>query len=145
MIPSVRFDGLEATALGLGLAAVGRPGYINLGRDADLGRVGELLRTARLVTVTGPGGVGKTRLALRLVEAAAVEFPDGVAFVSLALVSDPEFVSPAIAQALGLREIYVHYPSGMGESKLRFPAKMIGTARNMNTVAKLAQLAKEIE
>ena len=37
MIPSVRLDGLEATALGLGLAAVGRPGYITLGRDADLG------------------------------------------------------------------------------------------------------------
>ena len=37
MIPSVRLDGLEATSLGLGLAAVGRPGYINLGRDADLG------------------------------------------------------------------------------------------------------------
>jgi len=47
--------------------------------------------------------------------------------------------------ALGVREIYVHYPSGIGESKLRLPAKMIGTARNMNTVAKLAQLAKEIE
>ena len=37
MIPTVRLDGLEATALGLGLAAVGRPGYITLGRDADLG------------------------------------------------------------------------------------------------------------
>ena len=47
--------------------------------------------------------------------------------------------------ALGRREIYVHYPSGMGRSKLRLPAKAVGTARNMNTVAKLAQLAKEIE
>jgi len=47
--------------------------------------------------------------------------------------------------ALGKREIYVHYPSGMGRSKLRLPAKVLGTARNMNTVAKLAQLAKEIE
>ena len=47
--------------------------------------------------------------------------------------------------ALGRREIYVHYPSGMGRSKLRLPAKLVGTARNMNTVAKLAQLAKEIE
>ena len=47
--------------------------------------------------------------------------------------------------ALGSREIYVHYPSGMGRSKLRFPAKTVGTARNMNTVAKLAQLAKELE
>jgi uncharacterized protein (DUF1697 family) len=45
--------------------------------------------------------------------------------------------------ALGRREIYVHYPSGMGRSKLRFPAKVVGTARNMNTVARLAELAKE--
>ena len=47
--------------------------------------------------------------------------------------------------ALGKREIYVHYPGGMGRSKLRLPAKAVGTARNMNTVAKLAELAKEIE
>jgi len=47
--------------------------------------------------------------------------------------------------ALGTREIYVHYPSGQGRSKLRIPAAAAGTARNMNTVAKLAELAKEIE
>ena len=42
---------------------------------------------------------------------------------------------------LGTREIYVHYPSGMGRSKLRIPAAKTGTARNMNTVAKLAEIA----
>jgi uncharacterized protein (DUF1697 family) len=47
--------------------------------------------------------------------------------------------------ALGRREIYVHYPGGMGRSKLRLPAQAAGTARNMNTVARLAQLAKEME
>ena len=47
--------------------------------------------------------------------------------------------------APGRREIYVHYPGGMGRSKLRLPAKAVGTARNMNTVARLAELAKEIE
>jgi uncharacterized protein (DUF1697 family) len=47
--------------------------------------------------------------------------------------------------ALGRREIYVHYPSGMGRSKLRLPARVVGTARNMNTVARLAELAKEVE
>lgn len=47
--------------------------------------------------------------------------------------------------ALGRREIYVHYPSGMGRSKLRLPAAAGGTARNMNTVAKLAAMAKEVE
>jgi uncharacterized protein (DUF1697 family) len=43
--------------------------------------------------------------------------------------------------ALGRREIFVHYPSGMGRSKLRLPAASAGTARNMNTVAKLAEMA----
>ena len=43
--------------------------------------------------------------------------------------------------ALGKREIFVHYPSGMGRSKLRIPAASIGTARNMNTVAKLVEMA----
>ena len=42
--------------------------------------------------------------------------------------------------ALGRREIYVHYPSGMGRSKLRIPAARNGTARNMNTIAKLAEM-----
>jgi uncharacterized protein (DUF1697 family) len=46
--------------------------------------------------------------------------------------------------ALGAREIYVHYPSGVGRSKLRIPAAASGTARNMNTVTKLAQLAEEM-
>ena len=45
--------------------------------------------------------------------------------------------------ALGRREIYVHYPSGQGRSKLTIPAAKDGTARNMNSVAKLAELAKE--
>ena len=47
--------------------------------------------------------------------------------------------------ALGAREIYVHYPNGMANTKLRLPAAAGGTARNMNTVAKLAALAKEVE
>lgn len=46
--------------------------------------------------------------------------------------------------ALGKREIYVHYPRGQGQSRLMIPAAANGTARNMNTVAKLAELAKEI-
>jgi uncharacterized protein (DUF1697 family) len=45
--------------------------------------------------------------------------------------------------ALGRREIYVHYPDGQGRSKLRIPAAAAGTARNMNSVAKMAELAKE--
>jgi len=46
---------------------------------------------------------------------------------------------------LGAREIYIFYGDGMADSKLRIPAAVSGTARNMNTVAKLAELAKEME
>jgi uncharacterized protein (DUF1697 family) len=46
--------------------------------------------------------------------------------------------------ALGVREIYVHYPSGQGQSKLKIPAAANGTARNINTVTKLAELAEEM-
>ena len=45
--------------------------------------------------------------------------------------------------ALGTREIYVHFPSGQGRSKLKLGTRAVGTARNMNTVAKLAKLARE--
>jgi uncharacterized protein (DUF1697 family) len=47
--------------------------------------------------------------------------------------------------ALGSREIYVHYPSGQGRSKLNLRSRALGTARNMNTFAKLAELAREME
>ena len=46
--------------------------------------------------------------------------------------------------ALGLREIYVHYGSGMGTTKLKIPAAKLGTARNLNTVAKLAAMASAL-
>ncbi len=46
--------------------------------------------------------------------------------------------------ALGVREIYVHYPDGQADTKLRIPAAKAGTARNLNTVAKLADLAREL-
>ena len=45
---------------------------------------------------------------------------------------------------LGLRELYVYYPSGQGDSKLKIPAAKSGTARNMNTVAKLAEMARDL-
>jgi len=58
----------------------------------------------RLVTLTGPGGVGKTRVALRVGEATATDFGDGVGFVPLLAVPDPDRVLPALFQALGGRE-----------------------------------------
>jgi excisionase family DNA binding protein len=78
-----------------------------VGRAAEIAAVVALLEApaVRLLTLTGPGGIGKTRLALAAGNAARERFPDGVVFVELAAVSRPELVLPAICQALGLREI----------------------------------------
>jgi predicted ATPase/class 3 adenylate cyclase len=73
-----------------------------IGRDGDAARVAELLAGHRLVTLTGPGGVGKTRLALHLADILRGNFPDGVAFVPLSEVRDPELVPDEIARALEL-------------------------------------------
>src|SRR4051794_35597584 len=73
-----------------------------IGRDDDAARVTGLLAGHRLVTLTGPGGVGKTRLALHVARLLRDDYPDGVAFVPLAEVRDPELVPDEIARALAL-------------------------------------------
>ncbi len=75
-----------------------------VGRDRELVEVGRLLRDHRLTTLTGPGGAGKTRLAVEAAGAQVGTAPDGVWLVELAPVSDPGEVAPAVLAALGLRE-----------------------------------------
>jgi predicted ATPase/class 3 adenylate cyclase len=75
-----------------------------VGRASEVTRVKNVLSTSRLLTLTGPGGTGKTRLALRVASEVSSEFPDGVFFVDLAPVSDPALVIPTIAVALHVRE-----------------------------------------
>ena len=75
-----------------------------IGRADELAHVGRLVRRYRLVTLTGVGGVGKTRLALEAAREASSAFADGVVFVDLAPLADPTLVASELAGALGLRE-----------------------------------------
>ena len=92
-------DELSAVSLPLAITPL-------LGRDADLQTLRHWLADAatRLITLTGPGGAGKTSLALELAREMAEEGSDRVIFVSLAPIRDPAFVASAIAEVLGLAD-----------------------------------------
>ena len=73
-----------------------------VGRDAELAEAATLLGTTRLLTLTGPGGTGKTRLSLQLAARVSDDFADGVFFVPLEPIRDPMLVAPRIAGAVGV-------------------------------------------
>ena len=75
-----------------------------IGREAELAEVQEALKAHRLVTLTGVGGVGKTRLATEVAARLADEFPDGVWLFELAAVTDPAAVPDAVAAVLGITQ-----------------------------------------
>ena len=76
-----------------------------VGREDQIEEVRRLLAGSRLLTLTGPGGTGKTRLALQVAEEIIAEFVDGSFFVDLSSVTDPTLVAAAVAQALGVPEV----------------------------------------
>jgi predicted ATPase/serine/threonine protein kinase len=83
---------------------VQRTGFV--GREKEVAAAKELLlrEQVRLVTVTGPGGIGKTRLATQVASGLVEHFPGGTHFVPLSALSDPDLVASVIVQALGIRE-----------------------------------------
>ena len=73
-----------------------------VGREPDVVEAKRLLAGTRLLTLTGPGGIGKTRLSLQLAADVVQSFPDGVYFVPLSAVTDPELIPSVVAQSIGL-------------------------------------------
>ena len=95
-----------------------------MGRASEVDAIVELVRRedVRLVTLTGLGGIGKTRLGVEAARVLEPDFPDGAIYVPLATISDPNLVAPRMVQALGAEEAG-HAP----EEVLRLPANHGGT------------------
>ena len=107
----------ERLPLAPGNTSVRAPLTSFVGRDEEVAQVGKLLAGDRLVTLTGPGGAGKTRLAAELARAGqgSGRWPDGVWFIELASLADPGELVPAVLAALGVRETALFARSGRPE------------------------------
>ena len=100
--PSARFDvGIASCAVG----SLPTPLSSFVGREREVAEVRHLLAANRLVTLLGPGGIGKTRLAIEAATGIVGNFADGIVFVALASVRDPGLVISAVARALGIQDV----------------------------------------
>lgn len=112
-----------------------------VGRRTDVAEIRRLLATSRLVTLTGPGGVGKTRLALEVANTVRRTFPDGTVLVELDQVSDPALVANAVAVAVGLREQSGREPLEMLTDYLAARQLLLLLDNSEHVVEAIAELA----
>ena len=117
-----------------------------IGRTSELAVVTTRLRQpdVRLMTLTGPGGTGKTRLAVHVASELASDFDGGVAFVNLAPLADPNLVAPAIASALGLRETGERSLTSAIVEHLHSMGRMLLLMDNFEQVSAAGTLVREL-
>jgi len=118
------------------------PGEVTalLGREGEIDLLQQALGVSRIVTLTGPGGSGKTRLALGVARAVRDRFPHGVWFVDLAAVRDPALLDSAIATTLGVRES----PERAISDALRFHLRDRATLLVLDNLEQLLPVAAEV-
>ncbi len=125
---------------------VQRTGFV--GREKEVAAATELLlrQDVRLVTVTGPGGIGKTRLAVQVASGLAERFPGGTHFVSLSTLNDPDLIPSAIIQTLGIREAGGQSPIKTLKKKLQNSAgvPMLLLLDNFEQLVQAASIVAEI-
>src|ERR1051326_3241773 len=114
-----------------------------IGRQNDIAEIRRLLQRSRLMTLHGPGGVGKTRLALEVGRESASEYPDGLAFVDLAAVSDPGLVPASAAAALGLLD-FENSPLESLKADLRSKQLLLILDNCEHVVESAAQMTREL-
>src|SRR3989442_10608638 len=90
-----------------------------IGRTGELSETADLLAQHRMLTLTGSGGCGKTRLAVQLAAEGLDRFPSGVWFADLSPIADPDLAGKAAATAVGCPQVPGHTPTGMTVERLR--------------------------
>jgi predicted ATPase/class 3 adenylate cyclase len=115
-----------------------------IGREKEISEIKALLNSARLVTLTGSGGTGKTRLSIEVGTQLLPNFPNGVWFIELAPLSDPAQIIPALAQAFGLQELPFNPLASLVTDYLRDKKLLLILDNCEHLIAACAKLANDL-
>lgn len=96
-----------------------------IGREEEIEKIGNLLDNARLITLTGPGGIGKSRLSLQIARKSMCKYKDGVFHIPLETIAQPDLLIPVIAKALNIMEIQGQHTLDSIKSVLRNKTRLI--------------------